>query len=106
MPVHVIVEIFVKTKEGKHKAGATFKDNDDHVVYITKIFPEAVMEFANSEGDPINVAQYNINTIDERINIFKSTFTNVNASILAKLDAISQFIKNNEKIYEGIKVYI
>ena len=106
MPIHGVLEIFVKTTKGKHKVGATFEDNDDNVVYISKIFPEAMMEFVNSPGDAINVAQYNVNTIEKRINEFKSAFANVNGSILAKLDAILQFIKNNEEIYEGIKVYI
>ena len=68
MPIHGVLEIFVRTKEGKHEVGATFEDDDDHLVYISKIFPEAMMEFVNSPGDAINVAQYNVNTIEERIN--------------------------------------
>ena len=81
MAVHGVVEIFVKCQDGKHKVGATFEDNDKDVTFVTKIFPEAVMEFVNSTGDPINVASYEIDDLELRINNFKSSIVNLSGSV-------------------------
>ena len=105
MPVNAVIEVFVKTPNG-HKVGATFEDDDDHVSFVNQIFPEAMMDFVNKEGDPISVAQYDIDTLENRINTFKIKFINLNGSITAKLNSILQFIKNNKETYEGIKVYV
>ena len=106
MAIHGVVEVFVRCENGKHKVGATFEDNDKDVTFVTKIFPEAVKEFVNSTGDPINVACYEINELELRINKFKSSIVNLNGSVTAKLDAILKFIKNNLNTYVGLKVYI
>ena len=105
MPINGVVEVFVKTSSGC-KVGATFEDNDDHVAFVNQIFPEAMMDFINNEGDPINVAQYDIDIIENRINAFENKILNLNGSVAAKLKAILQFVKNNKDIYEGIKVYV
>ena len=106
MSDNAVIEIFVKTQDGKSKVGATFLDNDPNFRYANKIFPEAMMDFLNESGDPVKVTVYDLNIISKRINIFKSQFININRSILAKLDSILNFVKNNQSIYEGIKVYI
>ena len=105
MPVNGVIEVFVKTQNGC-KVGATFEDNDDHVSFVNQIFPEAMMDFVNKDGDPINVAQYDIDTLESRINTFKIKIANLNGTIIARLNSILEFIKNNKKIYEGIKVYV
>lgn len=89
--VHGVVEIFVKSNDGKYKVGATYEDDDENVVYINKIFPEAMMDFVNASGDPINVAKYDLNTIKNRICQFKSTFINLNGSVEARLNSIIDF---------------
>lgn len=86
--------------------GATYEDDDDHVSFVNKIFPEAMMDFVNNDGDLINVAKYDINTIENRINMFKTNIFNLNGSVVARLDSILHFIKNNIDVYEGIKVYV
>ena len=105
MPTNGVIEIFVKTDNG-HTVGATFEDDDDDVAFVNMIFPEAMMDFVNSEGDPIRVAKYNVDTIEKRINIFKINTFNLNGTVTARLDSILHFIKNNINVYEGIKVYI
>ena len=101
-----VIEIFVSTESGKSKVGATFLDNDPNVSYINRLFPEAMMDFLNTTGDPINVAACDLNTIKERIEIFKSQYIDVNGSILARMQSIVDYIENNQTIYQGIKVYI
>ena len=105
MPTNGVIEIFVKTDKG-YTVGATFEDDDDHVAFVNIIFPEAMMDFVNSEGDPVKAAKYNIDTIENRINIFKMNTVNLNGTVTARLDSILRFIKNNINVYEGIKVYI
>ena len=64
------------------------------------------MDFLNTTGDPINVATYDLNTMKERIEIFKSQYIDVNGSILARMQSIVNYIENNQTIYQGIKVYV
>ena len=104
MSDNAVIEIFVKTKNGKSKVGATFLDNN--VSFVNKIFPEAMMDFISSDGDPVNVAQYDLNTIEERIDLFKSQYICISGTVMARLKAISDYIKNNQDVYQGIKVYI
>ena len=106
MSDNAVIEIFVKTTNGKSTVGATFCDDDLNVSFVNRIFPEAIMDFINTEGDPVNVAQYDLNTIKERIDIFKSQYIDVSGSVIARLNAITDYIKNNQTIYQGVKVYI
>ena len=101
-----LMEIFVKTENGKSTVGATFSDDDANVSFINRIFPEAMMDFLNADGDPVNVAVYDLNTIKERIDIFISQYINVSGTVLARLKAIFDYIENNQGVYQGIKVYI
>ena len=106
MSDNAVIEIFVKTTKGKSTVGAMFCDDDLNVSFINRIFPEAMMDFINTEGDPVNVAQYDLNTIKERIDIFKSQYIDVSGSVIARLKALTDYIENNQTIYQGIKVYI
>ena len=106
MSDNAVIEIFVKTKNGKSTVGATFSDDDPNVSFVNRIFPEAMMDFINTDGDPVNVAQYDLNTIKERINIFKSQYINVSGTVMARLKAITDYIANNQTVYQGVKVYI
>lgn len=106
MSTNGVVEIFIKSKEGKSKVGVTFLDEDSDVSYINKIFLEAMMEFVTASDDPIKVAEYDLEVIQTRMNNFKSEFINPSGSIIARLDSILAYIKNNKNIYEGIKVYV
>ena len=101
-----IIEIFVKKENGKSTVGATFFDDNPNVSYINRIFPEAMMDFLNTDGDPVNVAAYELNTIKERIELFKSEYIDINGTILARLETISNYIENNQAVYQGVKVYI
>ena len=101
-----VIEIFVKKENGKSTVGATFSDDDPNVSYINRIFPEAMMDFLKTDGDPVNIAAYELNTIKERIELFKSEYINVNRTILARLETILNYIENNQTVYQGIKVYV
>ena len=96
----------MKTKNGKSTVGATFCDDDPNVSFVNRIFPEAMMEFINTDGDPVNVAVYDLNTIKERIDIFKSQYINVSGTVMARLKTITDYITNNQTVYQGVKVYI
>ena len=65
-----------------------------------------MMDFMSASGDPIKVAEYDLQTIENRINTFKSQFINPSGTIIARLNSITKYIKNNKNIYEGIEVYV
>lgn len=78
MSVNGVIEVFIKGEDDRCHVGATFLDDDNNVAFINKIFPEAMMDFMSSSGDPIKVARYDLQTIENRM------FLNPNLSIQAE----------------------
>lgn len=104
MSVHAVIEIFCKDKEGKTVVAATYEDDDDNCVFNHIIFQEAVLHFATTSGDKIDVFIYTHKEL-KRTEHFLSKIINPPSKVTSKFYMILKFIENNSN-YKGIKVYI
>ena len=99
----VIIEIYKKSAS-KPTVTATFYDDDQHCLFLTILFQEALHHFETTSGDPFDVFPYTPEEIIKHHKALRHEIKGLPEYINTKINSIIN-IKKLRDSYLGIKTY-